>query len=117
EGQHASFHRLFAARLRTVGRRQGVLECGLQQFMASLAQKHKELPRLACACSNFLFFRAQRNRWVPHAGLLQVSAPSSSTYKSTETPVVSSLSELLSKQLISVLVPGQPACAHAAGCS
>ena len=64
----------------------------------------KELSRLACAGSNFLFFRGQRNRWVPHTGLLQVGgARFSSTYTSTATPIVSILSELLSKQLISVL--------------
>src|SRR5207248_2669291 len=104
EGQQAGFHGLFATRLRTVGRRQGVLERGIQQLMASLAQKHKEFSRFACACSNFLFFRGQRNRWVPHDRLLQVGgARSSSTYQSTEPPTVSTPSELLSKQLISVL--------------
>src|SRR4029450_1109364 len=72
--------------------------------MTALAQKHKEFSRLTCACSNFLFFQGQRNRWVPHRGLLQMGgACFSSTYKSTESPVVSTLSELLSKQLISVL--------------
>src|SRR5258705_7047855 len=73
--------------------------------MASLAQKHKEFSRFARAYSNLLFFRGQRNRWVPHDRLLHVGgARSSSTYKSTEPPTVSTPSELLSKQLISVLV-------------
>src|SRR5215467_11340925 len=72
--------------------------------MAALAQKHKEFSRLTCACSNFLFFQGQRNRWIPHRVLLQMGGVcSSSTYKSTAPPVVSTLSELLSKQLISVL--------------
>src|SRR4029453_13319735 len=105
EGQQAGCHGLFATRLRTVGRRQSVLERGIQQLMASLAQKHKEFSRFACACSNFLFFWGQRNRWGPHDKLLQVGgARSSSTYKSTESLTASTPSELLSKQLISVLV-------------
>src|SRR5262249_4059888 len=100
EGQQTGFYGLFATRLHTIGRGQSVLEHGLEQLMTVLAQKHKELSRLACACSNFLFFRGQRNRWVPHTGLLQMDgACASSTYKSTETPVVSTLSELRSKQL------------------
>src|SRR5262249_37885604 len=107
EGQHTGFHGLFATRGRTIGRCQGVLERGIQQLTTVLAQKHKELARLACACSNFLFFRGQRNRRVPHAGLLQMGgARSSATYKSTGPPVVSTLVELLSKQLISVLGGG-----------
>src|SRR5215471_16471383 len=104
EGQHPGFHGLFAARLRTIGLCQSVLERGIQQRMTALAQKHKEFSRLACACSNFLFFQGQRNRWIPHRVLLQMGGVcSSSTYKSTAPPVVSTLSELLSKQLISVL--------------
>src|SRR4029453_3796308 len=76
-------------------------------LMTVLAQKHKEFSRLACACSNFLFFQGQRDRWVPHKGLLQMGGVcASATYKSTEPPVVSTLSKLLSKQLISVLVSG-----------
>src|SRR5262249_4340541 len=89
---------------RTIGRCQGVLARRIQQLMTVLAQKHKEFARLACAGSNFVFFRGQRNRWVPHRGLLQMGgACSSSLYKSTEPPVMSTLSELRSKQLISVL--------------
>src|SRR4029453_13369361 len=60
-----------------------------------------------CACTNFLFFWGQRNRWGPHDKLLQVGgARSSSTYKSTESLTASTPSELLSKQLISVLEGG-----------
>src|SRR5262245_1115130 len=76
----------------------------LQQLMTVLTHKHKEFSCLACAGSNFVFFRGQRHRWVPHRGLLEMGgACSSSLYKSTEPPVVSTLSELLSMQLISVL--------------
>src|SRR4030095_9997704 len=107
EGQQARCHGLLAARLRTLGLCQSVLERGIQQLMTVLAQKHKEFSRLACACSNFLFFQGQRDRWVPHSGLLQMGGVcSSATYKSTEPPVVSTLSELQSKQLISVLGHG-----------
>src|SRR4029450_9511404 len=82
------------------------LERGLQQLMTVLAQKHKEFACLACTRSNFLFFQGQRDRWVPHRGLLQMGGVcASATYKSTEPPVVSTLSKLLSKQLISVLGP------------
>src|SRR5499427_1841711 len=101
---NTSCHGRFAARRRTIGRCQGVLARRIQQLMTVLAQKHKEFARLACAGSNFVFFRGQRNRWVPHRGLLQMGgACSSSLYKSTEPPVMSTLSELRSKQLISVL--------------
>src|SRR5262249_54978037 len=109
EGQQTSCHGRFAARRRTIGRCQGVLARRIQQLMTVLAQKHKEFARLACAGSNFVFFRGQRNRWVPHRGLLQMGgACSSSLYKSTEPPVMSTLSELRSKQLISVLGPLTP---------
>src|SRR4030095_3898496 len=77
--------------------------------MASLAQKHKELPRLACAYDNLLLFRGQRDRWVPHDEFLTVEgARSYSTYQSINFSLLSTLYELLSKQLISVLVP--PGC-------
>src|SRR5262249_7779529 len=84
---------------------QGGLECGIQQLMTVLAQKHEEFACFACTGGNVLFFRGQRNRRVPHRGLLQMGGACSSaiTYKSTASPVVSTLSELLSKQLISVL--------------
>src|SRR5215510_2378195 len=90
-----------------IGRGQGGLECRIQQLMTVLAQKHKEFSCLACAGSNFVFCRCQRTRWVPHRGLLQMGGACSSVpYKSIEPPVVSTLSELLSKQLLSVLAPG-----------
>src|SRR4030095_5436159 len=79
--------------------------------MAALAQKHKELPRLACACDNLLLFRGQRDRWVPHDEFLTVEgARSYSTYQSINFSILSTLYELLSKQLISVL--GRVGCAH-----
>src|SRR6185436_1107806 len=69
-----------------------------------LAQKHKELPRLACACDNLLLFRGQRDRGVPHDEFLTVEgARSYSTYQSLNFSILSTLYELLSKQLISVL--------------
>jgi hypothetical protein len=75
--------------------------------MTSLAQKDKELPRLACARSNVLLFQGQRDRWVPHDGLLQVAdAQCSATYQITPRPLLSTLSAPLSKQLISVLGAG-----------
>src|SRR5262249_11008888 len=98
------------------GRRQGVLARGIQQRMASRTQKHKAFSRCACACSHGLCFGGQRNRWMPHARLLQGGrGRSSSTYKSTEPPTVSPPSALLSKQLISVLAlaRGEPAVAGA----
>src|SRR5215475_8983038 len=94
EGQHASFHWLFAPRLRAVGCRQSSLERGIEQLMTSLAQKHKELPYFACASSNFLFFQGQYNRRIPHAGLLQVTgARRSAPYQSTGSPIMSTLDE------------------------
>ncbi len=66
EGQHPGFHGLFAPRLRTIGLGQGLLKVASSSSWRLVAQKHKEFPRLSCACSNFLFFRGQRNRWVPH---------------------------------------------------
>src|SRR5262249_26948782 len=104
EGQPTGFHRLFAPRLRAVGRRQSPLESGIEQLMTSLAQKHKERPCFACAGSNFLFFRGQRNRGVPHIGLLQVTgAGHSATYQSTGSLIMSTSDEPWPKQLISVL--------------
>src|SRR4029453_17554703 len=105
EGQQPGGHGLLAARLYTRGLCQGVLERGIQQRMTVRAQKHKEFACLACTRSNFLFFQGQRDRWVPQRGLLQRGGVcASATCKSTEPPVVSTLSKLLSKQLISVLV-------------
>src|SRR5687768_15376160 len=72
--------------------------------MASLSQKHKKLPSLACACNNLLLCRAQRDRRVPHDGFLTVEgSQDSSTYQNTNLPILSTLYASLSKQLISVL--------------
>src|SRR5262249_48888891 len=104
EGQQAGCHGRFAPRLRAGGRRQSSLERGIEQLMTSLAQKHKELPCVACAGSHFLFFRGQRNRRVPHAGLLQVTgARCSVIYQSTGSLIMSTPDEPWPKQLISVL--------------
>jgi hypothetical protein len=105
EGHHPGFHGLCATRLCTIRLCQSGLERGIQHRMAVLAQKHEACACLACAGGNFLFFRGQRNRWVPHRGLLQMGGACSSAtaYTSTASPVVSTLAELLSKQLISVL--------------
>src|SRR5262245_11411006 len=114
EGQHASFHWLFAPRLRPVGCRQSSLARGIEQLMTSLAQKHKELPYFACTSSNSLFFQGQHNRRIPHAGLLQVTgARRSALYQSTGSPIMSTLDEPRPQQLISVLEtvsPGTLAC-------
>src|SRR5262249_19835345 len=53
---------------------------------------------------NFLLFRGQRDRRVPHDGLLTVEGlQDASTYQSTNLPILSTLYQPLSKQLISVL--------------
>src|SRR5207237_8904416 len=97
--------------LRAVGRGQRELEGGIQQLVTSLPQKDKELPRLACAYGNRLFFRAQRDRWGPHARLLTVAdAGCSSTYHITEEPLLSTLDTALFKQLISVLAAPVNSC-------
>src|SRR5262249_21750221 len=104
--QQPRLHWGFASKFRAIALRQRVLKVGVKDLMASLTQKHKELARLAGAHDDFLLFQGQRNRWVPHRGLLQMGGVcSSATYKSTEPPVVSTLYERPSKQLISVLVP------------
>ena len=69
-----------------------------------LAQKHKKLPRLTGACGYFLLFRGQHDGRVPHNGLLKVEgARCFFTYQTTDMPLLSTLYEPLSKQLISVL--------------
>jgi len=105
EGQQTSFSGLLAARLRPRGLCPSGLERGSQQLMTGLAQKHTAFSRLACPYSHFVCFHGQRTRWVPQSGLLQMGGACSSTTtsKSTEPPVVSTLSALLPKQLISVL--------------
>src|SRR5882762_2439775 len=74
------------------------------------AQKNKEFPRLLCPRNNFLFLRAQRNGRVPH-GLTPYRGKCIVLLYPSEHrgPILSTLSEPLSKQLVSVLVrpPGQ----------
>src|SRR5262249_11910697 len=102
--QQPRLHRGFAPRFRAIALRQRVLKVGVKDLMASLAQKHKELARLAGARDDFLLFRGQRNRWVPHDGLLTVAGlRDCSIYQSTPLPLLSTLYERPSKQLISVL--------------
>src|SRR5207253_8091423 len=109
EGQQPRFHQLVASRRRAIAVGQRVLKICVEQLMAMLAQKHKKLPRLAGACGYFLLFRGQHDGWVPHNGLLKVEgARCSFTYQSTDMPLLSTLYEPLSKQLISVLGGGQP---------
>jgi hypothetical protein len=77
--------------------------------MASLAQKHKALPRLAGAYSHFLFFRGPCDRRVPQEGFLQVAGSRcSSPYQNTDHPILATLYEPLPKQLISVLGDWRP---------
>src|SRR5205814_2648714 len=73
QGQQPRVHRLLASRLRAIALGQYVLKVCVQELMAVLAQKHKKLPRLACACNYFLLFRGQRDGRVPHNGLLKVA--------------------------------------------
>jgi hypothetical protein len=109
QGQQPCRHRGLAARVRPRALRQRVLKVGIEELMASLAQKHKELSRLACTCDNLLLFRGQRDRRVPHDGLLTMEGSrGSSTSQSTNRPLLSTLYEPLSKQLISVLVGCSP---------
>src|SRR5215813_7856425 len=104
EGQHPCFHGRFAARLWLVCLGQRVLQRGIQQLMASLAQKDKEFPGLACARYNLLLFRGQRNRWVPHNGLLKGTG-FFAHHQTTLLPLLSTLYDPLPEQLISVLGP------------
>src|SRR5467141_1245201 len=72
------------------------------------AQKDKEFPRLLCPRNNFLFLRAQRNGRVPH-GLTPYRGKCIVLLYPSEHrgPILSTLSEPLSKQLVSVLgAPG-----------
>src|SRR5262249_25955831 len=102
--QQPRLHWGFAPRFRARALRQRVLKVGGKDLMASRAQKHKELARLAGARDDFRLFRGQRNRWVPHDGLLTVAGlRDCSTYQSTNLPLLSTLYEQPSKQLISVL--------------
>src|SRR5206468_7573482 len=109
--QQPRFYRFGASRLRARAVGQHVLKICREQLMAMLAQKHKKLPRLAGACGDFLLFRGQHDGRVPHNGLLKVEgAQCSFTYQITDMPLLSTLSEPLSKQLISVL--GSASCRY-----
>src|SRR4029453_18106054 len=104
EGQQPRVHRLLASRLRAIALGQYVLKVCVEELMAVLAQKHKKLSRLACACGYFLLFQGQCNGRVPHSSLLKgVGSRCSSTYQSTDSPLLSTLCEPLPKHLISVL--------------
>src|SRR5215510_10496846 len=104
-GHQPRFHRLVASRLRAIAVGQRVLKIGVEQLMAMLAQKHQKLPRLAGAGGYFLLFRGQHNGRVPQNRFLKVEgARCSFTYQITDMPLLSTLYEPLSKQLISVLV-------------
>ena len=113
EGQQPRLHRRLASRFRAIALGQRVLKVCVEELMAVLAQKHKKLPRLAGACGYFLLFRGQRNGRVPHNGLLTVvGSRCSSTYQSTDRPLLSTLYEPLSKHLISVLECRSPCWGH-----
>ena len=71
--------------------------------MAMLAQKHKTSASYGVR-GHFLLFRGQHDGRVPHNGLLKVEgARCFFTYQTTDMPLLSTLYEPLSKQLISVL--------------
>src|SRR6516164_460614 len=104
QSQQPRLHGRFTPWFRAIALRQCVLQVSVQDLMASLAQKHKELARLAGARDNFLLFRGQRNGRIPHEGLLTVAgARDWSIYQSTNRLPLSTLYEAPSKQLISVL--------------
>src|SRR5262249_56284228 len=87
---------------------QRVLKVCVEELMAVLAQKHKKLPRLTGACGDFLLFQGQRDRGVPHDGLLQVAGSwCSAAYQIIPSPILSTPKPLF-KQLISVLPPPFP---------
>ena len=104
QGQQAHFDRLVASRFRAIAFGQRVLKVCVQEFVAALAQKHKKLPRLAGTGGDGLLFCAQRDGWTPHYGLLKVEGlQPTSAYQITAMLLLSTLSEPLLKQLISVL--------------
>src|SRR6266516_3055347 len=68
------------------------------------AQKDKEFPRLLCTGSNLLLFKAQRNWRVPHGSTPHSGRGTVLLHPSEHRcPLLSTLSEPLSKQLVSVL--------------
>ena len=106
QGQQARFDRLVAASARVIACGQRVLKVCVQELVAALAQKHKKLPRLAGTGGYGLLCCAQRDGWIPHAGLLKVEGLQLTTaYQITAMLLWSTLSEPLLKQLISVLGP------------
>src|SRR4029453_4398489 len=73
--------------------------------MAYGAQKDKELPRFLGALGNFLFFRAQLDRRIPHDRLLTGEGSHlSSPYQIIDTPILSTLYYPLSKCSVSELM-------------
>jgi hypothetical protein len=66
------------------------------------AQKNKELPRLVCPRNHLLFLRAQRHGRVPHGLTPSRGKCIVLLYPSEHRgPILSTLSEPLSKQLVS----------------
>src|SRR4029434_671772 len=89
---------------RTIALGQRLLQVRVEQLMPYSAQKDKEFPRLLCTCSNLLLFRAQRNGRVPHGSTPHSGRDTVLLHPSEHRyPILSTLSEPLSKQLVSVL--------------
>jgi hypothetical protein len=66
--------------------------------MASRAQQDKELPGLACTRYDLLLFRGQRDRWVPHDGLLKGTG-FFAHHQTTRSPLLSILYDPLPKAI------------------
>jgi hypothetical protein len=95
-----------APRLRTIALSQRLLEVCVEQLMTYGAQKDKEFPRLLGPRNNLLFLKAQRHGRVPQGLTPPRGTCIALLYPSEHRcPILSSLSEPLSKQLVSVLVP------------
>ena len=105
QSQAPSLDGRFAPRLWTIALGQHLLKVRVEQLMPYSAQKDTEFPCLLCTCSNLLLFRAQRTWWVPH-GSTPCGARDTLLLHPSEhrCPILSTLSEPLSKQLVSVLV-------------
>ena len=103
EGQQSRFHWLVASRLRAIA--VGSVCCKSASSSSwRCSRRNTKLPRLTGACGYFLLFRGQHDGRVPHNGLLKVEgARGFFTYQTTDMPLLSTLYEPLSKQLISVL--------------
>src|SRR4029450_1091085 len=105
QGQQPRFDRRFAPRLRAIALGQSRLKGGVEKLMAYGAQKDKELPRFLGALGNFLFFRAQLDRRIPHDRLLTGEGSHlSSPYQIIDTPILSTLYDPLSKCSVSELM-------------